>query len=189
MSFTQHSARARVRAGLRVAIACGAFAALASASSATPARSAEKSRKSAVVAAAPATGLENLEKQVQEFTLPNGLRFILVERHDTPIFSFETRVNTGGAQELPGITGIAHMMEHMAFKGTERVGTSVAAAPHFTTTSAQGSERLCEMAASSVGRPCTACSSSAVTSAMLASAYASANQLRAAARSGHRRGR
>ncbi|MEO5616223.1 MAG: pitrilysin family protein [Candidatus Eisenbacteria bacterium] len=124
MYFKKHSAHGRVLAGLRIAIACGALAAVASASSATPARSADKPRKRAVASATPATGLENLEKQVQEFTLPNGLRFILVERHDTPIFSFETRVNTGGAQELPGITGIAHMMEHMAFKGTERVGTS-----------------------------------------------------------------
>ena len=69
------------------------------------------------------TGLENLEKQVKEFTLPNGLKFIVVERHNAPVFSFETMVNAGGADEQVGQTGIAHMMEHMAFKGTAVVGT------------------------------------------------------------------
>jgi predicted Zn-dependent peptidase len=76
------------------------------------------------VAAPVRTGLENLEKQVKEFMLPNGLRFIVVERHDAPVFSFETVVNAGGADEQVGITGIAHMMEHMAFKGTTTVGSS-----------------------------------------------------------------
>jgi predicted Zn-dependent peptidase len=69
------------------------------------------------------TGLENLEKQVKEFALPNGLKFIVVERHNAPVFSFQTLVNAGGADEQVGQTGIAHMMEHMAFKGTAVVGT------------------------------------------------------------------
>jgi predicted Zn-dependent peptidase len=70
------------------------------------------------------TGLEALEKQVKEFTLPNGMKFVVLERHDAPIFSFFTMVNSGSANESQGITGIAHMMEHMAFKGTATVGTS-----------------------------------------------------------------
>jgi predicted Zn-dependent peptidase len=69
------------------------------------------------------TGLETLEKQVKSFTLANGLPFILVERHDAPVFSFATVVNAGAANDQIGTTGIAHMMEHMAFKGTEIVGT------------------------------------------------------------------
>ncbi len=69
------------------------------------------------------TGLENLEKQVKEFTLPNGLKFIVVERRNAPVFSFETMVNAGSVDEPIGQTGIAHMMEHMAFKGTPVVGT------------------------------------------------------------------
>ena len=80
--------------------------------------------KSAVKPAAPRrTGLETLEKQVRMFTLANGLPFILVERHDAPVFSFATVVNAGAANDQIGTTGIAHMMEHMAFKGTEIVGT------------------------------------------------------------------
>ncbi len=69
------------------------------------------------------TGLETLEKQVQEFTLANGLRFVVVERHQAPVFSFFTVVNSGSANDAVGTTGIAHMMEHMAFKGTSLVGT------------------------------------------------------------------
>ena len=69
------------------------------------------------------TGLETLERQVKEFKLANGLRFVLVERHDAPVFSFQTVVNAGSADNAPGTTGLAHMMEHMAFKGTPWVGT------------------------------------------------------------------
>ena len=70
------------------------------------------------------TGLENVERQVQEFTLPNGLRFLVVERHQAPVFSFQTVVNAGSANDAVGTTGLAHMMEHMAFKGTPIVGTN-----------------------------------------------------------------
>jgi predicted Zn-dependent peptidase len=70
------------------------------------------------------TGLETLEKQVQEFTLANGLRFIVVERRQAPVFSFFTVVNSGSANDAVGTTGLAHMMEHMAFKGTSLIGTT-----------------------------------------------------------------
>ncbi len=73
--------------------------------------------------AAVRTGLERLEGQVQEFRIANGLRFILVERHDAPVFSFQAIVNAGSADDQIGTTGLAHMMEHMAFKGTPWVGT------------------------------------------------------------------
>ena len=75
-----------------------------------------------------ATGLESLERSVQEFTLGNGIRFLLVERHDSPVFSYETVVDAGSADDTPGATGLAHMMEHMAFKGTPWVGVRDAAA-------------------------------------------------------------
>jgi predicted Zn-dependent peptidase len=80
-----------------------------------------KAAKSA--AAATRTGLETLESQIKDFTLANGLRFIVVERHAAPVFSFETVVNAGSADDGLGTTGLAHMMEHMAFKGTALVGT------------------------------------------------------------------
>src|SRR5499427_9305674 len=70
-----------------------------------------------------AQSLKDFEKRVTEFTLPNGLHFIVVERHDAPVVSFHTYVNAGSVDDPSGETGIAHMFEHMAFKGTETIGT------------------------------------------------------------------
>jgi len=67
--------------------------------------------------------LESFEQRVTEHTLHNGWTFILVERPVAPVFAFMTRVNVGSAQEGAGVTGLAHMFEHMAFKGTPRLGT------------------------------------------------------------------
>lgn len=66
----------------------------------------------------------DLEKQVVEHTLPNGLKFLLVKRGEAPVFSFCTTVHAGAVDEQYGIGGIAHMMEHMAFKGSQTVGTT-----------------------------------------------------------------
>src|ERR1700722_10797716 len=67
--------------------------------------------------------LKEFEKKVTEFTLANGLHFIVVERHEAPVVSFHTYVNAGSADDPSGGTGIAHMFEHMAFKGTESIGS------------------------------------------------------------------
>src|SRR6266704_2610494 len=63
------------------------------------------------------------EKKVTEFTLPNGLHFIVIERHDAPVVSFHTYLNVGSVDDPGGETGLAHMFEHMAFKGTPTIGT------------------------------------------------------------------
>ncbi len=78
------------------------------------------------VAAAPASAqsLGDFEKKVTLHRLANGWTFLIVERPVAPVFTFATYVDVGAAQEVPGITGIAHMFEHMAFKGTDRIGTS-----------------------------------------------------------------
>jgi predicted Zn-dependent peptidase len=68
--------------------------------------------------------LKEFEKKVTEFTLPNGLHFLIVERHEAPVVSFHTYVNAGSANDPAGLTGLAHMFEHMAFKGTENIGTT-----------------------------------------------------------------
>jgi predicted Zn-dependent peptidase len=49
---------------------------------------------------------------------------ILYERPEAPVFSFFTHVDAGSAQDPGGKTGLAHMFEHMAFKGTEKIGTT-----------------------------------------------------------------
>ncbi len=65
-----------------------------------------------------------VEKQVSEYKLDNGLKIIVMPRHDAPVASFVTQVNVGGAEDPKGSGGIAHLFEHMAFKGTKEVGTS-----------------------------------------------------------------
>ena len=67
--------------------------------------------------------MREFEKTVTEFTLPNGLHFIVIERHQAPVVSFNTFVNAGAVDDPRGKTGIAHMMEHMAFKGTDTIGS------------------------------------------------------------------
>jgi predicted Zn-dependent peptidase len=67
--------------------------------------------------------LASFEKRTQMRKLDNGLTVIIVERRDAPVFSYATMVNAGSAQEVPGITGLAHMFEHMAFKGSDRIGS------------------------------------------------------------------
>lgn len=70
-----------------------------------------------------AQSLQDFEKKVTDFTLPNGLHFIVIERHQAPVVSFHTYANVGSVDDPGGMTGLAHMFEHMAFKGTPAIGT------------------------------------------------------------------
>jgi predicted Zn-dependent peptidase len=70
-----------------------------------------------------AQSLKDFEKKVTDFTLPNGLRFLIIERHEAPVVSFNTYVNAGSVDDPTGRTGLAHMFEHMAFKGTDTIGS------------------------------------------------------------------
>jgi len=67
--------------------------------------------------------LQQYEDKVTTFTLDNGLDFVVVERHDAPVVSFATYADVGSVDEPQGKTGIAHMFEHMAFKGTTTIST------------------------------------------------------------------
>ena len=78
----------------------------------------------ALVGTAAGQNLAEFEKKITVETLDNGLTLIVMERPVAPVFSFFTHVDVGGAQEVPGITGLAHMFEHMAFKGTDKIGTT-----------------------------------------------------------------
>ncbi len=68
--------------------------------------------------------LEQVTESLQEFTLDNGLKFIVVENHQAPVISFVTYADVGGANEPEGKTGVAHYLEHLAFKGTTKIGTT-----------------------------------------------------------------
>ena len=64
-----------------------------------------------------------LADRVVEQKLANGLTVLMVERHQTPVVSLNMTFGVGGVNEQVGQTGLAHLYEHMAFKGTRTVGT------------------------------------------------------------------
>jgi predicted Zn-dependent peptidase len=66
---------------------------------------------------------ETPQINVQEFTLPNGMRWLLFERHDSPTVVGGWVAHVGSVNEREGITGISHLFEHMMFKGTRTIGT------------------------------------------------------------------
>ena len=70
-----------------------------------------------------AQDLASFEKRVSVRTLPNGLTVVMMRRAEAPVFSFEIMVDAGSAQDPKGLSGLAHMFEHMAFKGTPTIGT------------------------------------------------------------------
>ncbi len=69
----------------------------------------------------------SLEGRVHEVTLANGMRFLLVRRGTAPVFAANLRFRVGSADDRKGETGLAHLFEHMAFKGTSRIGVRDAA--------------------------------------------------------------
>ncbi len=66
----------------------------------------------------------NLEERVIEHTFKNGLKVLMMERHQSPTVSAYIRFKVGSVDEVTGKTGIAHMLEHMLFKGTKILGTT-----------------------------------------------------------------
>jgi predicted Zn-dependent peptidase len=74
--------------------------------------------------AAKAQDLASFEKRTTVKVLPNGLTLIVCERPEAPVFSFFTLVDAGSADDPQGDSGLAHMFEHMAFKGTTEIGTT-----------------------------------------------------------------
>jgi predicted Zn-dependent peptidase len=76
-----------------------------------------------LAAAGFAGALDQLQKNVSDFTLSNGLKVIVYEDHTSPVFSAVTYADVGSVNEHVGITGLAHIFEHMAFKGTSTIGT------------------------------------------------------------------
>ena len=63
-----------------------------------------------------------LRERVFETILPNGLKVILLENHKAPLITFQVWYRVGSRNEAWGKTGLSHMLEHMMFKGTQKVG-------------------------------------------------------------------
>src|SRR5579864_5804824 len=77
-----------------------------------------------LVTVSSAQDIASFEKRITVKKLPNGLTLLVCERPEAPVFSFFTLVDAGSAQDPKGKTGLAHMFEHMAFKGTDKIGTT-----------------------------------------------------------------
>jgi predicted Zn-dependent peptidase len=77
----------------------------------------------ALLTVAAAQDIASFEKRITLKKLDNGLTVIICERPEAPVFSFYTHVDAGSVQDPLNKTGLAHMFEHMAFKGTETIGT------------------------------------------------------------------
>jgi predicted Zn-dependent peptidase len=67
---------------------------------------------------------QDVELEVVEHTLKNGMRVLMVERHDAPTVALYMQFKVGGVDDPAGKTGIAHLLEHMMFKGTKTFGTT-----------------------------------------------------------------
>ena len=67
--------------------------------------------------------LKSFEQRINTKVLPNGLTILICERPEAPVFSYVTFVDAGDANDPSGESGLAHMFEHLAFKGTTQIGT------------------------------------------------------------------
>lgn len=65
---------------------------------------------------------ENIHIDVEELKLDNGLTALIVRNPKLPIFSLQFFYKVGGKNEVAGITGASHFLEHMMFKGAKRYG-------------------------------------------------------------------
>jgi predicted Zn-dependent peptidase len=75
-------------------------------------------------AGAQAQDLKSFEQRITTKVLPNGLTLIICERPEAPVFSYTTFVDAGDVNDPSGESGLAHMFEHLAFKGTSQIGTT-----------------------------------------------------------------
>ena len=76
-----------------------------------------------LMALAPLSALDNGSQAlpIKEYTLKNGLKVLFYEEHKSPVATFQVWYRCGSTGETPGKTGLAHMLEHMMFKGTHKI--------------------------------------------------------------------
>ncbi len=71
-----------------------------------------------------AQDLKSFEQRITTKVLSNGLTIIICERPEAPVFSYTTFIDAGDVNDPSGESGLAHMFEHLAFKGTTQIGTT-----------------------------------------------------------------
>lgn len=69
-----------------------------------------------------ADAAQSYAERVRERVLPNGLKVLLLEDHKAPVAVFQVWYRVGSRNEQLGKTGLSHMLEHLMFKGTHKVG-------------------------------------------------------------------
>ena len=74
----------------------------------------------ALIAAALAAPARSAEPQIADFTLANGLELVVIPDHRAPVVTHMIWYKVGAADESPGKSGLAHFLEHLMFKGTEK---------------------------------------------------------------------
>ncbi|MCM2258526.1 MAG: insulinase family protein [Vicinamibacteria bacterium] len=76
-----------------------------------------------LLASVPIGAADKPEIAVLEYTLDNGMKWLLFPRADAPTVAAGWVARVGSVNERPGITGLSHFFEHMMFKGTRTLGT------------------------------------------------------------------
>ncbi|MEY3108088.1 MAG: M16 family metallopeptidase [Holophagaceae bacterium] len=76
-----------------------------------------------IAASALLVGQSSANLPVKEHVLSNGMKVLFVQRNDQPTIAAGWIARVGSANERPGITGLAHLFEHMMFKGSKTIGT------------------------------------------------------------------
>ncbi len=71
-----------------------------------------------------AQDVKSFEQKITTKVLPNGLTLIICNRPEAPVFSYSTFIDAGDVNDPSGESGLAHMFEHLAFKGTSQIGTT-----------------------------------------------------------------
>jgi predicted Zn-dependent peptidase len=112
-----------VRPGGPAAAALAVAALLAAA----PVSTAANKKPAPAASASSLSPTASLEKRVREVKLGNGMRFLLLKRGTAPVFAGILRFKVGSADDPGGETGLAHLFEHLAFKGTTTIGVTDAA--------------------------------------------------------------
>ncbi len=91
-----------------------------------------------------AQDLKSFEQRITTKVLPNGLTILICERPEAPVFSYTTFVDAGDVNDPSGQSGLAHMFEHLAFKGTNEIGTTDYAAEKVALDKVEAAENALE---------------------------------------------
>ncbi len=91
-----------------------------------------------------AQDLKSFEQRITTKVLPNGLTILICERPEAPVFSYNTFIDAGDVNDPSGESGLAHMIEHLAFKGTTEIGTNNWAAEKMALEAVEAAEQAVE---------------------------------------------